>query len=638
MTKEPFIALVALILLVSAAVPAAGVLGDTQPAATQTDERNATNGVNVTIGQQLSTVVAATDGEVRSTVEETAFELRFEAASDNERAEVVADRAEELARRAIEIRADYRNATRAHEAGEMSDSEYAERIAALNARAEDLAESVHRLRGRATGLSALELRSAGFTAADLRAIDERLDAVSGTGAAALLQRFTGRSDGEIEIRTRDGLTIVVESEDGELSREIERPRDDILNITVSQSDALETARAQLGTPRVGEWTLRRASVHEDSGYYRFEFALTDADATGEAEVRVDGSSGEVFRLETEIERPEDDDEERDDETDDDRDELALLVDAGTPGPNETVTLLALERGHPVANATVTLNGDRVGTTDADGRIEVRLPDDEAELRVESGQAEGELEFEFDEDDRADRELRRLFDVDATLADGNLTITLRYNGDPVENVTVTVEGRQVGTTDEDGQVTAELGSREHDEYEVKLRRGALAVALELKHEDGGLTVVETEFETDERDDDEDDEREDEGVETEDPEEERETESDDDSEDAELSVSIAEGDPAPGATVTVAVTADGNPIEGAVITVNDERVGQTAANGRLEVTLPETERVEITAESSDEDAELEFEFDDEETTEREEDTDRERNESDDEETDGGDDGRD
>lgn len=610
MPRATIAALLVAAMLASTAVPAAGVLAGDRAVVAQTSDRNNSSVVNVTVGQQLSTVVAATDGEVRSSVEETAFELRFETGSDEERAEAVAERANELARRAIAIREQYRNATRAHEAGEISDSEYAERIATLNARAEDLVASVQRLRGRAAGLSALELRSAGFTTADLRAIDERLDAVTGTGAAALLRRFTGRTDGEVEIETRGGLSIEVESEDGELSREIERQRDDDRNITVSQADALEVGRAQLGSPPTGEWTLRRASVHEESGYYRFEFTLTGGSATGEAEVRVDGSSGEVFRLESEIERS-DDDEDR--EADDERDELTLLVDAGVPGPNQNVTLLALASGQPVTNATVMLNGDRVGTTDADGRIDVTFPDEEAEFRVESGDAEGELEFEFDEDEREDREFRRQFDVNATMTNGNLTLHLRYNGTPVEGVTVSVEGEEIGPTNDEGQVTGEVGSIGGDDLEVRLRRGALVVDLEFRHRDGALSLEHVEFEALDRDDEreeDDEQRDDDDAESE---EERETETEDDDSDTDLSIRVVEGDPAPGATVTIAVSADGAPSEGAIVTVNDERVGRTNADGRLEVTIPDAEDVEITAETDDADGEIEFEFEEETETE-------------------------
>ena len=627
MRNRTIASLLAVALLLAATAGPAGAaaaLGGASSAQTE-NQAEGDGGVNVTVGQQLSTVMAATDGDVRHEVEETTFELRFEEGDDAERAAAVAERAEELARQAIAIREDYENATRAHEAGEISDSEYAARIAALNARADDLAESVRRLRGRAAGLSAIELRAEGFTAADLRAIDERLDAVTGTGAAALLQRFTGRADGEVRIETRDGLSIEVESEDGEVSREIERPRDDDANITVAQTDALETARTALGSPHEGSWTLERASVHEEDGYYRFEFVLTGANASGEAEVRVDGSSGRVFRLESEIEAPDDDRAEDDDrgrdEDDDrdnaqDRDELALLVAHGTPGPNETVTLLALARGSPVAGASVTLNGEPAGTTGDDGTLAVTLPDEEAHLRVESGDADGELEFEFDEAEREHRELRRHFRATATVEDGTVTIEITYDGSPVEGATVYVGDREVGTTGGDGTVAFDAAG--HEELDVEVRKGAFGAALEFERRDGSLHLVEVEFEDvdDEERDDERHESDDEEHETEDDREsDHETESEDHDEsetphetevDGDLAIHVVDGSREPGATVTVQVTVDGSPVADAAVLLNDERVATTDDHGRATVTLPADGRVEVVAEYGDEDAEVEFEL--------------------------------
>ena len=618
MTKRTTASLLAVALLLAATATSAGAaaaLGGASNAQTDTGTDRA-GGVNVTVGQQLSTVMVATDGDVRHEVEETSFELRFEGVGDDERAAAVAERAEELARRAIAIRDDYENATRAHETGEISDSEYAARIAALNARADDLAESVRRLRGRAAGVSAIELRAEGLTAADLRAIDERLDAVSGTGAAALLQRFTGRTRGEVRIESRDGLSIEVQGDDGEVSREIERQRDRDTNITVAQADALETAREALGSPPGGNWTLERATVHEDDGYYRFRFALTGANATGKAEVRVDGSSGEVFRLETEIEAHEHDDErgegedrergdegDRDDAREHDRKELALLVAHGTPGPNETVTLLALARGEPVADAAVTLNGEPVGTTGEDGTLTVRLPDGKAQLRVESGDAEGELEFEFDETEREHRELRRHFRARATVEDGTVELALAYDGAPVDGATVSVGDREVGTTGEDGTVTFDAAG--YEEFDVTVRKGAFGADLAFERRDGSLHLVEVEFD----DVHEDDREADEGHE-----DERETDEGDDDEhetesrlDGDLEIHVVEGTPAPDSKVVLAVTSDGEPVANAVVVVNDERVGRTDERGRIALGLPSADRVEVVAELEDASGVRRFEFD-------------------------------
>lgn len=72
--------------------------------------------------------------------------------------------------------------------------------------------------------------------------------------------------------------------------------DNSTELTVTKEEAQETAVNALSD---NNWTLERSSTHEDDGYYRFRFVISGMDA--EAEVRVDGSSGEVFELEEEIE-------------------------------------------------------------------------------------------------------------------------------------------------------------------------------------------------------------------------------------------------------------------------------------------------------------------------------------------------
>lgn len=92
----------------------------------------------------------------------------------------------------------------------------------------------------------------------------------------------------------------------------------------------------------------------------------------------------------------------DEESDDDA--LNVTVD-GDIEPNATVTVTVTHNGSPVENATVTLNGEVVGQTDADGQLEVTLPEDlgdEVEIEVETEDAEGEWEHEFgSEDDEGD---------------------------------------------------------------------------------------------------------------------------------------------------------------------------------------------------------------------------------------------
>lgn len=84
-------------------------------------------------------------------------------------------------------------------------------------------------------------------------------------------------------------------------------------LNVSMSEARSTADAALEEPPQGSWALVEGDAHEEDNYYKFEYTLTGADYSGEAEIRVDGSSGEVFRYEQDIEHEEEDEDERENE-------------------------------------------------------------------------------------------------------------------------------------------------------------------------------------------------------------------------------------------------------------------------------------------------------------------------------------
>jgi hypothetical protein len=416
---------VTLVFLVGMAVPAMALSADTaisantaEPSAGGSGETTAVvtpqnnSSVNVTVGPQLSTVVRVSSDEVQTGFENTAFEVSFENASEEVQAEVIADWADRIRDRAESIREDYDESTEEYEGGELTKSEYAQRLAVLNARASNLLDSHAQLSRRAANVSTAELEAAGVAQSALNQSVENVSSVTGIGATALLEQFTGESEGEIELDTDNGLSIEVESEDGERSREFERPRDDTNTLSVSQATALETARNALSSP-AGNWTLTGSAVAGEDGAYEFAFVLRDAPGlTGEAEVEVDGSSGDVFGLEEEIEPRGDDDGETDDEddreTDDSDQELAIVVVDGTPGPNETITVQVLANGEPAENVTVLTGDQQVGTTDTDGRITLTLPaTDDVELTAGTDDAESELEFEFesagDEDDEENDE-------------------------------------------------------------------------------------------------------------------------------------------------------------------------------------------------------------------------------------------
>ncbi|WP_299267378.1 DUF7096 domain-containing protein [Halorientalis sp.] len=463
-----------------------------------TAQANTTQGnssVNVTVGQQLSTVIGVSSDEVQTDFEDTAFEISVENAGQELRAEAIANRADELSDRAENIRDEYEDATEAHREGEISTSAYARRLATLNGQATNLLDSHEQLRQRAQNVSALELRAAGVNQSALRETVENLSGVSGAGPAALLDQFTGQSVGDIELETAGGFSLEIESEDGEQSREIERPRDANPSVVVSQSAALETAREGLSTPENGTWTLTAAKLEQDAGAYEFAFVLRGATTrTGEAEIDVDGSSGAVFALEEELEpREEEREAEAEDEENEADDELAMLVSEGTPGPNATVTVTVLSDGTPVDDVTVFLNERVAGTTTADGTATVTLPESgEATLTARSGEAEGELEFEFEAEDD---EVFRKLNVDAALADDTVSVTVAYNGSGVPNATVYANEQAVGTTGQDGAVRFAIDTNATEDLELEVIKGAFEAELEYVLQDGSLTLTETAHEGD-----------------------------------------------------------------------------------------------------------------------------------------------
>ena len=222
MGQDRTIACLLAVLVVFAGVPAtaSAALGGSAAQAAQTsnttqDAQPTNSTVNVTVGQQLSTVISATSDDVQSEVEATGFELEYENGSDEVRAEVVAERGGELRDRADDIRDEYEDASESYEAGDLTKSEYAQRIATLNARAENVVAGYEQLETRSTNVSKLELSAAGLNQTALQRSVDDLDSVRGIGAAALLQRFTGTDTGEIELETAGGLSVEVAGEDGE---------------------------------------------------------------------------------------------------------------------------------------------------------------------------------------------------------------------------------------------------------------------------------------------------------------------------------------------------------------------------------------------------------------------------------------
>ena len=93
-----------------------------------------------------------------------------------------------------------------------------------------------------------------------------------------------------------------------------------------------------------------------------------------------------------------------DEDDEARDGALDVAFVGNVTRGENATLEVTQNGTTVENATVTVDDEQVGTTDADGRLTVAVPDaEEVNIEVRAGDAETELEVEFENESEAEAE-------------------------------------------------------------------------------------------------------------------------------------------------------------------------------------------------------------------------------------------
>ena len=112
-------------------------------------------------------------------------------------------------------------------------------------------------------------------------------------------------------------------------------------------------------------------------------------------------SGTDVEIEDVDERDEDEDEQGEEGGADERDEnRASELNASFDGDvvaGENVTLRVTQDGDPVEGATVFVDGERAGTTDAAGNYVIEVPDDaeELEVTVRHADTEAELEVELD---------------------------------------------------------------------------------------------------------------------------------------------------------------------------------------------------------------------------------------------------
>jgi len=170
-----------------------------------------------------------------------------------------------------------------------------------------------------------------------------------------------------------------------------------------------------------------------------------------------------------------------DDTDGPRVTRAVTVDGeveirveGEPIPGERVGLAARIDGEPMREATVTVDGERVGTTDDEGHYGLEIPTDGRDsltVRVERGEFAGRKTVDV-------IDLRAVVRPTAILAipGGDAVVVARLGNRTVPNATVTLGGERLGTTDAQGRLAFSLPT--DPTASIALRSGELTARQSL----------------------------------------------------------------------------------------------------------------------------------------------------------------
>ncbi|ARS89267.1 DUF4129 domain-containing protein [Natrarchaeobaculum aegyptiacum] len=127
-------------------------------------------------------------------------------------------------------------------------------------------------------------------------------------------------------------------------------------------------------------------------------------------------------------------------------DVELAVE-GVPDPGTNLTLEATIDGVPMAAADVTVDGEKTGETDDEGRETVRVPDDGTE-RLEVGVSRGDFTGETTLEVRL-LEARLTPEGFAPIPGSDGAVVAERAGEPVPTADVAIDGEDVGETDAAG---------------------------------------------------------------------------------------------------------------------------------------------------------------------------------------------
>lgn len=208
---------------------------------------------------------------------------------------------------------------------------------------------------------------------------------------------------------------------------------------------------------------------------------------------------------------------------------------GPPSPGREATVVATIKEVPVRNGRVSINGDVVGQTNSNGRLNVTLPyTKRLEVNVSRGDTFGQARQAVDA--ALDLKLRN-----QPRPGQQTTLVARINNRSLPNATAFIDGEQIGMTGSNGTMSFTVPYQRN--LSLKIQRGEFSTKR--------MIAVDTE----------------------------------------LNVSV-DGRRLPFQTVTVTATMAGRAVPNATVSVQNETVGTTGPDGSKSVSLPLSNTAPIT----------------------------------------------
>lgn len=132
--------------------------------------------------------------------------------------------------------------------------------------------------------------------------------------------------------------------------------------------------------------------------------------------------------------------------------LSVAHYQGTIAPGETVTVQASLNNAPEPGVQISVDGELVGETGSDGRLDIALPDsdDEVEVLAEKESLSDVTIFDVGQDT-----LKIASDSATAEPNQETTLNVRFNGNPVEGVEIKSAGKTVATSTEAGTATVTI---------------------------------------------------------------------------------------------------------------------------------------------------------------------------------------